>query len=55
MSSRAIVTCTACGQAYAGRERADGSFILPTEDGECRCGETAVERFSMDGPTTSAT
>lgn len=48
MNGRAIVTCNECGQAYVGRERDDGSFVLPTTDGRCRCGEEVVDRFDSD-------
>ncbi|WP_227373965.1 hypothetical protein [Haladaptatus halobius] len=36
---REVVTCEGCGQPYSVRVRDDGTFVLPTETGECdRCG-----------------
>lgn len=44
MPERTAVICTECEQVYAARERDDGSFILPTNDPECECGNnTFVE------------
>lgn len=40
MSKRAAVQCRACGQIYPAQIDKD-EIILPTDDGNCRCGEFA--------------
>jgi hypothetical protein len=50
MQPRRIVRCSACGRAYTARRRENGTFILPTTDGRCRCGSEEFGEF--DGATT---
>ncbi|MFD1515578.1 hypothetical protein [Halomarina rubra] len=53
MQQQRIVCCSACGRAYTARLRDDGTFILPTTDGRCRCG---ADRFSeFESPTAGET
>jgi hypothetical protein len=46
-----IVVCEACGRAYTARRRPDGTYILPTADGQCGCGS---ERFGEFGAGEAA-
>ena len=46
---RDAVICDQCGQPYSVRVRDDGSFILPTDDGECGgCGGTDFSRITPE-------
>lgn len=44
MLDRTVVLCTDCGKAYSARKHED-SFILPTQDGHCSCGNVTVEEI----------
>ena len=46
MPDQLIVVCKDCRHVYAARRRADGSFILPTRTGYCRCGGTAFSEYA---------
>ncbi|WP_423744810.1 hypothetical protein V5735_01855 (plasmid) [Haladaptatus sp. SPP-AMP-3] len=42
-----FVTCEECGQPYSVRVREDGTYVLPTDAGECeRCGCTEFSRVT---------
>jgi len=49
MQPQRIVRCSACGRPYIARRRGDGTFILSTADGRCRCGSEEFGEF--DGVT----
>ncbi len=48
MSGQTIIRCERCGQVYTARV-SDGSFVLPTEDGCCTCGERSFEDVTDEG------
>lgn len=46
---REAVVCNECGQPYSVRVRDDGSFILPTDTGECgNCGATDFSQLANE-------
>lgn len=46
MTTRTLVSCLACATVYTARVRDDGSFILPTTDGNCACGNEAFKEVT---------
>ncbi len=46
---REVVTCEGCGHPYSVRVRDDGTYVLPTDTGECeQCGCTEFSQVSGD-------
>ncbi|MFC5973351.1 hypothetical protein ACFPYI_18630 [Halomarina salina] len=55
MTHQKIVHCTTCGQVYAARKREDGTFILSTADGRCRCGSDRLSEYELAEPEPAPT
>ena len=53
MTEQVLVACTECGKAYTARKRDDSSFILPTNNAECECGNDTFVEFDTEGKALS--
>ena len=53
MIEQVLVMCIECGKVYTARKRDDSSFILPTRDSGCECGNDAFVEVDTEGKAVS--